>query len=628
MVASDFAVLHPPTKKNNNKDSSYQRLDSSPSSPPPSSPPSIAAASEPRPPLTPPPRLQDRKLLPSLLLRPDSSASSTIPGNSDRGHMWDPAMASGNLRPMAKPIEGPYVPFTQLSLSNTLFSGGGGGTSRQTSSPKPGEVIPMTSTNSKSIVPPSSTSSTCLVGSSRFPSSPICAPTFNKLEPRLERMLQSSHYSTDGSSIMSPPQSAVGGRRSASAESPSIPSTRLRSPPPVTFTFPMRTSADPNHHQHARCASSSSALSSLSSTAAMTSPASAGTTTTFGATVLGTYNRNRAPFQAHHRPSLSNVSTGSNGYTMATITRRMEDKGGRSGGDRSRTRHANPFLEGDESDGSPSSPPPSSSSSSSTTSSIILATSPNQSSFVAPSHSRRPPPPPPPPYDDVSPGISDRAVRPDLPGRDSSSSLVTSLLMVRKASVSPPPLSALPKVPFPTGSMIGLAKTTAAMDTTTSRTPSLGSSYFCAPPPPSTPAAALSTGEARGGPSPVPVSGVNLGRVMGGGSSPSAGTLSLHTLAKHHRRPHHHRHQQRQDEGTMRRDSWGSWGDEEGEEEEEGRQRAFSLGSGGERLSASPPPPKLMGSGTGGGGKKIFGVLFPPPRSTTTTIKKTFGGSL
>ncbi|KAI3399247.1 hypothetical protein diail_7409, partial [Diaporthe ilicicola] len=58
-----------------------------------------------------------------------------------------------------------------------------------------------------------------------FPSSPICSPTYNRLEPRQERMHQKAPSPVTSSASLPP-------------EPSSPPYTRLKSPPPVSFTFP------------------------------------------------------------------------------------------------------------------------------------------------------------------------------------------------------------------------------------------------------------------------------------------------------------------------------------------------------------------------------------------------------
>lgn len=58
-----------------------------------------------------------------------------------------------------------------------------------------------------------------------FPSSPICSPTYNRLEPRQEKMHQTA-------------PSLVTSAASLTSEPSSPPYTRLKSPPPVSFTFP------------------------------------------------------------------------------------------------------------------------------------------------------------------------------------------------------------------------------------------------------------------------------------------------------------------------------------------------------------------------------------------------------
>lgn len=58
-----------------------------------------------------------------------------------------------------------------------------------------------------------------------FPPSPICSPTYNRLEPRQERMHQAA-------------PSLVTSAASLTSEPSSPPYTRLKSPPPVSFIFP------------------------------------------------------------------------------------------------------------------------------------------------------------------------------------------------------------------------------------------------------------------------------------------------------------------------------------------------------------------------------------------------------
>ncbi|KAJ0125428.1 hypothetical protein J7T55_006774 [Diaporthe amygdali] len=58
-----------------------------------------------------------------------------------------------------------------------------------------------------------------------FPSSPICSPTYSRLEPRQEKMHQKA-------------PSVVTSAASPPPEPSSPPYTRLKSPPPVSFTFP------------------------------------------------------------------------------------------------------------------------------------------------------------------------------------------------------------------------------------------------------------------------------------------------------------------------------------------------------------------------------------------------------
>lgn len=116
-----------------------------------------------RPPLTPPLPLRDRKLLPSLL-GPISRPSSIVFG----------------------------PPFERHHSNNSQSS--------CYSSQKPDDR-------------------------DSFPSSPICSPTYNRLEPRQEKMHQTA-------------PSLVNSAASLMSEPSSPPYTRLKSPPPVSFTFP------------------------------------------------------------------------------------------------------------------------------------------------------------------------------------------------------------------------------------------------------------------------------------------------------------------------------------------------------------------------------------------------------
>lgn len=134
-----------------------------------------------RPPLTPPLRLNDRRILPSLLR---------------------PLSRSDNL------IVGPSV--------ETAEHGGSGLYSTIQSSP---------SAKTDRMSPQSPTRATAARRTnSPFPSSPICAPTSNKMVPRLERMQTHTSVSPE--------------------PRPSLSYTQLRSPPPVSFNFPPRTSLD------------------------------------------------------------------------------------------------------------------------------------------------------------------------------------------------------------------------------------------------------------------------------------------------------------------------------------------------------------------------------------------------
>lgn len=555
-MASDFAGLHPQlTKNKNNESSSYQRLMSSPSSPPPSSP-ATGGDQGPRPPLTPPLRLRDRKILPSLLL--GSYAISTK--DEDFHDPFEGDLSKSNaIHPHA-------------SLSSSLYS------SRHTSSQKSSDIIPLTSTNT---IASSKVQGLGLAGfgdSPSFPSSPICAPTFNKLEPRQERMLQSSHYMTTGS-FPSPPgglrlpggAGPLSSSSSAAAGSPAT-YTRLRSPPPVTFNFPPRVNNSSSRitggslsmdedkgyggdvpTQHSRGASSLSSSSTITPRASpplrgSSSSGSETTPTTFGATVIG-HIRNR---DRYHGPATSN------GYTMATITRRMEEEGvGRSS---FTPRITNPFLEAGEEEGGGCS----------SASSVSSASPKTSFSSSSPMRPRRP--------HDEPLEIPD-LVSPDDPN-------------LAPAPSSPPPCRALPTVPSGvsqhvpslTGSMIGIAKTT------------------------STPSSPLPGGI-----------GWERGRVLGLGLDPSKSTLSLHTLAEQHQR--HQRGEEEQEPGASggdkaakrrrnnntnnSRDSWGSWGED---------LPSPSKGGGGSDSGSGSSPATSTGPG-----KKIFGVLFPPPATSASS---------
>lgn len=70
-------------------------------------------------------------------------------------------------------------------------------------------------------------------GGQPFPPSPICSPTHDKLEPRQENTYQNAA-----------PPSYINSPASLSPEPSSPPYTRLKSPPPVAFTFPPRPSPD------------------------------------------------------------------------------------------------------------------------------------------------------------------------------------------------------------------------------------------------------------------------------------------------------------------------------------------------------------------------------------------------
>lgn len=549
-VASEFDAVESPAKNTNNECSSYQRLLSSPSSPPPSS---LAAGGDQdlRPPLTPPLRLRDRKLLPSLLL-----GSYSTSNKDEDSH--DPFQGNLSKSNAAHP---------HASLSSSLYS------SRHTSSQKSSDIIPMTSTNT---IVSSKVQGLGLAGFRdvpSFPSSPICAPMFNKLEPRQERMLQSSHYITTGSFSSLPvglqlPE-GVGSCSAAAAAKTQATYTRLRSPPPVTFNFPPRGSigsrgltdgglsmdGDNGYRgsfptQHPRGVSSLSSSSTVTPTASppmgcSSSSGSGAAPTTFGATVVGhTRIRDR-----YHGPPTSN------GYTMATITRRMEEEG--AGRSSNTPRITNPFLEeGEEEDTGCSS------------ASSVSSVSPKPSfSSSSPIRPRRP---------------HDEPLEiPDLVSPDNSH--------LAPAPSSPPPCRALPTVPSGvsqhvpslTGSMIGIAKTT------------------------STPSSPLSGGFGR-----------EREGVLALGLDPSKSTLSLHALAEQHRRQQ--RGEEEEEPGTTgggkaakrrrnnntsnnnnSRDSWGSWGED---------MPSPSEGGGGSDSGSGSSPTTLTGPG-----KKIFGVLFPPP---------------
>lgn len=133
--------------------------------------------------LTPPLRLNDRRLLPSLLRPSSRSASDTL-------------------------IVGPQIETTEQ---------GGSGLYRTLQS-SPGAKHDMINFES----PTRATGARKT--SSPFPSSPICAPTSNKMVPRLERMQTHTSASSEPRSSLS--------------------YTQLRSPPPVSFSFPPRTSLD------------------------------------------------------------------------------------------------------------------------------------------------------------------------------------------------------------------------------------------------------------------------------------------------------------------------------------------------------------------------------------------------
>lgn len=136
-----------------------------------------------RPPLTPPPPLRDRRLLPSLL-RPSSRGGQ------------EPFLVFG------PPFETLHNSTSSLySTSHSVHDGGGA------ASPTPGGRQQKAA----------------------FPSSAVCAPTSTKMEPRLERM----HGGPPGAA--SPPAAL-------SPEPGSPPRAGLRSPPPVSFTFPLQPS--------------------------------------------------------------------------------------------------------------------------------------------------------------------------------------------------------------------------------------------------------------------------------------------------------------------------------------------------------------------------------------------------
>lgn len=67
-----------------------------------------------------------------------------------------------------------------------------------------------------------------------FPSSPICSPMYNRLEPRQEKMHQTA-------------PSLVTSAASLTSEPSSPPYTRLKSPPPVSFTFPPSSQDNTTH---------------------------------------------------------------------------------------------------------------------------------------------------------------------------------------------------------------------------------------------------------------------------------------------------------------------------------------------------------------------------------------------
>lgn len=137
-----------------------------------------------RAPLTPPLRLNDRRLLTSLL-RPLSRSDNLILGppveTAEHGGsgLYSTIHSSPNAKHDRMSPQSPTRPTT-------------GGSAGRTTSP--------------------------------FPSSPICAPTSNKMLPRLERM-----------------QTHISG---SPEPRPSLSYTQLRSPPPVSFNFPPRMSLD------------------------------------------------------------------------------------------------------------------------------------------------------------------------------------------------------------------------------------------------------------------------------------------------------------------------------------------------------------------------------------------------
>lgn len=137
-----------------------------------------------RPPLTPPLRLSDRKILPSLL-RPLSHSDPLVFG---------PPLANAN------------------HSSSSLYS-----TTQSTGDVKHKIPTPQS---------PTAAAAAATVSSPFTPSSPSCAPITSQMVPRLEKM--QTHAHTPGSP--EPPSSP--------------PYTRLKSPPPVSFTFPPRTSLD------------------------------------------------------------------------------------------------------------------------------------------------------------------------------------------------------------------------------------------------------------------------------------------------------------------------------------------------------------------------------------------------
>lgn len=157
---------------------------------------SLTGEHDQRPPLTPPPRLRDRKLLIPSLLRPLSRSDESLALGKPHQHYYQRSDSSSF-----------YSPAHSLSAKNDV-------------------PLPLATSS------PGARLANAVGGtdSSTFPSSPICAPRANKLEPRPERM-QAYQTSTTSSTKFLPPYH----------------STRLKSPPPVSFTFPPRSSLDNNN---------------------------------------------------------------------------------------------------------------------------------------------------------------------------------------------------------------------------------------------------------------------------------------------------------------------------------------------------------------------------------------------